>query len=50
MPDITEKGQPLFNGEWGNISSSVPGWILVMSVFERVCWRAYQPCELASMC
>lgn len=37
MPDITEQGQPLFNGEWRNIPSAAPWWILVMSVFDWVC-------------
>lgn len=52
VPDITEKGQPLFNGEWWNFPSSVPCWMLVMSVFDWVCVcrHAHQLCVLASMC
>lgn len=32
VPDITEKGQPLFNGEWRNIPNTPSCWMLVMSV------------------
>lgn len=52
VPDIIEEGQPIFNGEWGNICRSFRCSLLVMSLLEFVSVRrhAYQMCELASMC
>lgn len=38
LPDITEKGQPLFNGEWWNFSTSALCSLVVMSA-SSVCVR-----------
>lgn len=50
VPDITEEGWPLFNGEWRNNLGSVSCRMMVASGFECVFVLAFPSTVPASVC